>query len=236
MKYFDIEKIQPKVEEYAALYHTDREAANKIFTSIYNDILSVVNGVLFTQRYHKYENVDELKSVAIEALIGPSGLAKFNPSYTGFKGKKENLLFSYISLISKRSMYFYTLRNKKYRETSSLYFDDLNEAPIAKSYEVFCPEDFIDEIDRDIRPKFENLIILPCYDYLIKYIKTNGRFNRKDFFIKVKSLIGTDENVISKVKDRDICENRANGMIRKTIKLYKLYLYEYLKKNKNYSF
>lgn len=237
-QYFDSEKIQPKVEEYTRLYQTDRNKANDIFKEIYPDLIAVINGVIFTHKLHMYDDVDELQAVAMEALSGPSGLAKFNPNYTGFKGKKENLLFSYISLICKRSMSFYTLRNKRVRAIAPLPVVDTGD--VDRNFIIyddnFNTMSFIEESDKYIRKFFIDTRFYTCYDYLIKYIKINGRFNKRDFIHMVIKMLNTEDDIIPRVTTRTDKPNeksRANTLIRRTLKLYKYHLNEYLKESNN---
>lgn len=228
--YFDIHEVQPYVMEYKEAYNNgDTEKAKEIFNYIYPDIDNVIHGVIYTHKYWVYDSVDDLKSIAIEALLGKSGLAKFDPDYIGFKGKKENLLFSYISLIAKRSIYFHCIRKKKSLEISMSEYD-------IPSPEEEMPSSIIEDSDKYIRPKFINTRFYNCYDYLIKYLKINGRFDKRDFFRMVRGMLNAEEDVIPKVTtrlDQDNTLTRANAIIRKTIKLYQLYLSEYLKETDN---
>lgn len=227
--YFDSSVIQPKVEEYARVYAVDKERANAILKEIYPDLINIINGVIFTHKYHKYEPYDDLVGVAIEALVSPSGLARFNPQYTGFKGKKENLLFSYISLIAKRSIMFYTLRGQNHRNIASLP-DVEKGADIPSEEDDFNFTIFLEESDRYIRPKFINTRFLLCYDYLIKYLKINEEFNKREYYRMVMKMLNTDEDVIPHVSTRTTnTTSRAKMIVRQTVKLYQNYLSDYLK-------
>jgi len=231
--YFNIEEIQPYVEEYAKYYFEDREKAMAIYKIIHNDILQVISGVIFTHKLHAYAEVDILKSVAIEALLSKSGLCKFDASYTGFKGKQENLLFSYISLIAKRSMQFHTIRDKLRREQELSMLDDWEPVYFDKEEESTLLEDS----DVFIRPKFKGTRFEKCYDYLIQYLKINGRLNKREFFGMVLQYLNTENDLIPRIKTRkDVpnYESRARATIRKTLKLYKIYLNEYLVDNRHF--
>lgn len=241
--YFSIDDVQPKVEEYARLYPS--QESMQIFKEMYPDLKNVIHGVIHTHKFTRYENIQDLESVALQALLSKSGLCKFNANYTNYKGKKENLLFSYISLIVKRSLIFYTSREAKYRYTNPLPTTDDGELygdKMASRNEFKYEEDnfnyihFIEEMDSHIRPKFKDTRFYHCYDYLIKYLKINGRFDKRDFLRMVRGMLNTEEDVIPKVTtrlDQDNTLTRANAIIRKTIKLYQLYLEEYLKETDN---
>ncbi len=239
--YFSIEKVQPKVEEYARLYPSPE--AMQVFKEMYPDLRNVIHGVIHTHRFTRFESLEDLESIAFQALLGKSGLCKFNANYTNYKGKKENLLFSYISLIVKRSLIFYTSREAKYRYTSPLPQTDDGELygdKMSSRDEFIYEEDnfnyihFIDEMDAHIRYKFKGTRFYNCYDYLIQYLKINGYLNKRDFMRMVRGMLNTEEDVIPKVSTRlnqDNTLTRANSIIRQTLKLYQLYLEEYLKES-----
>lgn len=216
------------MEYKKAYWEGDTKKAKAIFSYIYPDLLRVIKGVIFTHKMILNNNYDDLVSIAIMALLGKSGLAKFDPDYTGFKGKQENLLFSFISLITYRSVKHYNI----------ICYKKDNELPLPENelegQEDAMPSYLIEESDIYIRPKFKDTRLYPCYDYLIKYLKINGRFDKRDFFRMVCKMLNTDEDVITKVStrlDKPITECRAQTTVRNTIKLYQSYLREYLEEN-----
>jgi len=76
----------------------------------------VINGVIYTHRFQKYGcPFEDIQGVAIEAVL--SALTRFNPEFINKEGKKTTL-FNYISLVAKRSIMFYTLKQSAHHASS----------------------------------------------------------------------------------------------------------------------
>lgn len=222
--YFDIDKIQPRVEEYTQCFTSEPEKAKAIFKDIYPDLMNVINGVIFTHKFTRWAQVDDLQSVALEALLKPSGLANFNPNYTGFKGKKENLLFSYISLIAKRSMMYYTMKDRKYRGEQQ--FEDYDQTT---SFDY--DNTIIDDLYGYTLNKFKDTRYYNCYIYLIKYLKINGRLDKRDFFNMLMKTLDSEKPFVSykgKRANLRVTDSCARRLARETVQLFQEYTKDFV--------
>jgi ABC-type cobalt transport system substrate-binding protein len=224
--YFKSQKIEPIVIEYTKLYATDKEEANKIFTSIYPDLMSVVNGVIFTHRYSSKESLSELQAVAMEAIY--TSLHRYNPEFKA-SGKQENLLFSYISLIARRSIMYYLSRTQKHRTTSSLVLNnegfELTEVtPDERNYNSEI-ENVLQSIKEQISPLFihrrykrlQGIFLL-----LLKHIEQYGGFDKRAFIRHcVRELENGNLSIVNRNNGKTISKSGLLSLIRRLFRLMK---------------
>lgn len=233
MKYFDRDDMTPKVLEYCSLYHEDLPAAMQVFGEMHDTLTKVIDGVINTHKFYRFGEREDLVNVALMALMGKSGLCKFNPSYTKYTGKQENLLFSFVSLIAKQSIFFHTLKDSERRKREGTPIDSF---PIAA--EAGDPEDFIYTGDalllnssKFIQPMFSRTPYKKLYNYFLQHIKINGVFHRKLFIADMLKTIGTDYDAFEYFNTSlapTVNKQKALRCVRNFIKSYKSHLKQYL--------
>ena len=177
--YFNEEYILPRATEYKIADHNRRE---ELLNEMYTQIYKLINGIIFTHRFQVYENVDELQSIALEAII--KSLETFNPNYITSKNQKVTI-FNFMSLTAKRACQYHTIREKNNREN-------------VKLSSLVNPDNYIQPVEDPINTNIElhdlelnlNNILTPqlkpsqrgITNVLIKYLKQRGSFARRDFF------------------------------------------------------
>jgi hypothetical protein len=179
--YFNSKIIEPKVLRYISLYNIDRPAAMEIFSELTPDFINVIKGVMFTHRYQIFNTVDDLISISIEAFL--TSLHRYDPTYKGL-GKPENRLFSYLSLVSSRAMYFYNIKDlKKKRDYIEVELtDDVmeNRNFTRNTNEVYG---IIEGIDFNLKKNY-----LPIRKIFLEHISM-GVFNKTEFTYEVENYI-----------------------------------------------
>lgn len=201
--YFNEDYIHPLVVEYQSADDVRRQ---EILRLIYPQTLKLINGIIFTHKFHVYSPVDDLQQVAVEAII--KSIDKFNPQYITKKGSKVTI-FNYMSLTAKNSMKYYTLRDKDHRvnvkmdafENSQDWFltDEDNDTILEKQSFIQRLRYIVDDIEshHSQTKRRDGLIVRE----MITYIKERGDYDKRDFFRWCK-FKGLSPNMIRKGIER----------------------------------
>lgn len=121
-------------------YDNLSDAEKKYF---WDKTILVINGVIYTHQFIKFNcSFDDMQQEAILALI--TALPRFNPNYVNKQGKPTTL-FNYTSLVAKRSIKFYTMKQSSHH-TSAMHenqsiedFEILSEDRISSPiYKLIC--------------------------------------------------------------------------------------------------
>ena len=197
--YFNNDVVQGWIEEYLSYSEEERKEdphALLLREKILVEVSKVVNGIIFTHKFTIWEPYDDLFQEAMEASI--KALEKFNPNYITGAGKKATS-FNYFSLVAKRCLKFYTIRNRKFRENSQIedYTESLTSTEdVDELNETIISDDFIQQLN-EVFSDQKVKKLAPLVDILKEYLQKIGHFNKRDFFRFSKSY-GWSPNLIRK--------------------------------------
>lgn len=197
--YFDNDKVQGWVEEYLVYDIEDRkedEHALFLREKTMIEVGKIVNGIIFKHKFTIWEPYDDLYQEAMEACT--KALEKFNPNFITSKGEKATT-FNYFSLTAKRCLKFYTMRNKKNRDSYAI--EDYNNtlsytADLSESSQQMVSDEFTKHL-KEIFVQAGHKKFIPIIDILQEYLQKIGTFNKRDFFRFAKSY-GWSPNLIRK--------------------------------------
>lgn len=152
---------------------------------IMGHVKDVVNGIIFRHKFTAFDNYDDLMQEAMLASV--VALDRFDPN--------KGTAFNYFSLVAKKALTYYTLKNKKNRNNHSI--DDFTMY-LSANTEI---TDFdIENLVNQLRCYFKESKLKrlqPLNDILENYLKKKRRFNKRDFFRFAKSF-GFSQNLIRK--------------------------------------
>jgi len=162
----------------------------------------VISGVIFTHQFLKYGTpFDELQSAATEALL--SALPRFNPEFVNKYGKKTTL-FNYTSLVAKRGLIFYTLKQsqhlvKNLHENQSI--EDMKIIHEPKQYSQVLPL-LIETINKS-RYKYKKTLLQIAQDFDTILCSYQAFTKRQLYFLlkqkyspnKIRKLLGLFEGI-----------------------------------------
>jgi len=181
--YFKNKEVQESIRQY---FSEENAAVKKALRDdILRHVQDIVNGIIFTHKFIAFEPYDDLLQEAMLACI--IALERFDPD--------KGTAFNYFSLVAKKSLTYYTLKNRKNRNNHSI--DDL-------SYFLHTPrelEDFdIETLVNQLRTYFEEnkfKKLQPLNDILENYLMKKRKYNKRDFFKFAKGY-GFSQNLIRK--------------------------------------
>jgi len=113
----------------------------------WRQIQLVIGGVINTHHLYRYGDSDDLKSIAIEAVI--AALERFDP-YKVLKSGKKPSLFNFISMTAKNSIIYNTLKDAPHRYIESY------DAMIENGYDVTTTH--IDKDNSELKEQLYHLI------------------------------------------------------------------------------
>ena len=181
--YFDNKAAQELIKQYKA--ELDPVKKKNLRDEIMLRVKDIVNGIIFTHEFTAFEPYDDLLQEAL--LASMVALERFDP--------EKGTAFNYFSLVAKKSLTYYTLKNKKNRNNPTLEFEG-NFLAVKKTITDFDIEILVRQLRIYFQePKLKKL--QPLNDILEKYLKTKRRFNRRDFFRYCRSF-GYSSNIIRK--------------------------------------
>ena len=181
--YFNNDSVQELIRQY--LTEEDSEVKSKLKEKIMHEVQAIVNGIIFTHKFTAFEHYDDLMQEAMLACI--VALERFNPD--------KGTAFNYFSLVAKKSLTYFTLKNRRNRNNYSL--DDLTYF-LHQQQEL---DDFdIETLVNQLRTyyadsKYKKLRSLN--DILENYLMKKRKFNKRDFFKFAKGF-GFSQNLIRK--------------------------------------
>lgn len=197
--YFNNEHIQGLIRRYKIT--EDPMIGRQLREEILAAVKNIVNGIIFTHRFTAFEPYDDLAQEAMVACI--VALERFDP--------EKGTAFNYFSLVAKKALTYYTLKNRKNRNNKPIEdfefylhhqesLTDLDIEILIEQLKVY----FVDSKFKKIRG---------LNDQLKKYLTQKRKFNKRDWFRYAKSM-GYSQNLIRKYL-KIINENKEE--------LYKLY-------------
>lgn len=215
--YFDNKQVTDLILEYLE-YPLDQRTINKrplyLRDLIIKEVSKIINGIIFTHKFTVWEHYDDLFQEAAVACL--KALDKFNPNFITNDGKKATA-FNYFSLTAKRCLKFYTIRNKKNRDSQDID-DHENDLIIADNIHESFSDLTIKNLVRQLRLIFDNKKhkkFVKLIDIFEEYLDKVGFFNKRDFFRFSKSY-GWSPNLIRKflkiIKDNKELFH-ANGIL-----------------------
>ncbi len=197
--YFNNPNVQNLIFQYKAAQLEEAEnenapSAQPLKDEILSHVKNIVNGIIFTHKFTAFEPYDDLMQEAMLACI--VALERFNP--------EKGTAFNYFSLVAKKSLTYYTLRNRRNRNNYNI--DDfsfyLHNQQELTDLDI---ETLIEQLRTYfIESKYKKLQALN--DILEKYLKQKRRFNKRDFF-KFSKSYGFSQNLIRKYL-KIVCENK----------------------------
>lgn len=179
MNYFDENKVRPWVEEYLKLPIETRkttEPGKTLRNNITKEISNIVRAIIFTHRFIRFDDYDDLYQNAMEACI--KSLEKFDPTYVSKTTKKLATVFDYFSLTAKRCLIFITIRDQSRRNNLELkenLYKSNNRYSDSNEFEIDSIVQCLQKIK--ISPKYKKINNL-----LILYLKYGKTFNKREFF------------------------------------------------------
>lgn len=190
--YFDNKDVQGKIRTY--LIEENATTRQVLRDDILSHVKDIINGIIFTHKFTAFEPYDDLlQEASLACLIA---LERFNPD--------KGTAFNYFSLVAKKSLTYYTLKNRKNRnnypiDDFAFYLhnqDELTDLDI---------ESLIDQLRIYFTDsKYKKLAALN--DILEKYLKQKRKFNKRDWF-KFSKSFGFSQNLIRKYL-KVVCENK----------------------------
>lgn len=174
-------------QELIRLYKNEEseETKSHLKDQIMLKVQKIVNGIIFTHKFTAFEHYDDLMQEAMLACI--VALERFDPD--------KGTAFNYFSLVAKKSLTYFTLKNKKNRNNHSL--DDFS---FFLTHQDELVDFDIEILVNQLRTYFtENKYkkLQPLNDILENYLKKKRKFNKRDFFKFAKGF-GFSQNLIRK--------------------------------------
>ena len=165
-------------------------------------IVAVIN----SNRFYRFENIDLLTQVANETIL--KKLLEYDPDFITVRGTKV-LIFNYLSLLTKNSVFWYTKEQQKHRK--DVGFDLLSNTTI-RADEDDDSEDVIDNIVRACIKLANSNNFNNIFKILGKYLKRIKEFNKKEYATFVKSYGYSDTLVRKSLKilNQVYVDNRFN--------------------------
>jgi len=175
--YFDNNAVQKLIIKYQQL---DRESpeAQLLLAKIMKQIQKIISGIIFTHKFTMWEPYDDLFQEATEACM--KSLHNFDPTFITKSGKPASA-FNYFSLTAKRCLTFYTLKRRKIRQTYPI--ETANN--IGEEQRIDDTEGVINTLEKLIGPKIlkvRNGHYEPLWNLYLKFLRTYGYFNKREFF------------------------------------------------------
>jgi len=182
-QYFNNDEAQRLIDEY--LHEEDPEKKSRLRDEIMYRVKDIVIGIIFTHEFTAFEPFDDLLQEAMLASL--VALDRFDP--------KKGTAFNYFSLVAKKALTYYTLKNRKNRNHFPIedFTPFLNEKKTVSDFDI-------EVIVSQLRTFFEDSKykkLQPLNDILEKYLKTKRKFNKRDWFRFAKSY-GFSQNLIRK--------------------------------------
>jgi hypothetical protein len=186
--YYNEQVEKAKAVKYLSLgdeeFRLSDPYAIKLKHEIITGAIPIVNGIVYTHKFHRFEPYDDCFQEGLAACV--KALEKFNPNYIIKKTGQPVKLFNYFSLTAKGAMKYYTMRGYKHRLTS-----DADDPAIVQ---IEAPEmrinfnlDYVDKIVDYIRPLLKGVKRNMCLDVFHEYMYARyGEFNRRDFMSYVR--------------------------------------------------
>ena len=170
--YFDEKKNNKKIRIY--LENIDDPSYKYLRDEILRDAREIVKGVIHTHRLTRFEPFEDLFQEGIIACM--KSIKGFNPNFVISKGEKVKL-FSYFSLVSKKSMVAYTFKTKNHRQ-KNIGIEDYKVGSCDLEDNIHI-EEIINMINKIVYPhkKHRKILII-----LTKIIRENPEFFDKKFF------------------------------------------------------
>jgi len=106
--YFDNAHIQGLIRRYKTI--EDPIVKQRLREDILAAVRDIVNGIIFTHRFIAFEPYDDLVQEAMIACI--VALERFDP--------EKGTAFNYFSLVAKKALTYYTLKNRKNRNNEPI--------------------------------------------------------------------------------------------------------------------
>ena len=181
------------------------------------EIFKIVPAVIFLKRFHKFEPYDDCFSDGIEAVL--KSFDKFDPNFITKSGKKATA-FNYFTKVIQQSIFYFTLRNKKNRNTKGI--DDLKKSQI----DYNDHEESIDLVITDFKSPYLSLFerykirhLKPAFLFLCDYLKKYRSFNKRLFY---KSIQQSEFGILTDTHGKPITENLTfNNFSRKMLQVLK---------------
>ena len=186
----------------------------------------VINGVIYTHRFQKYGcPFEDIQGVAIEAVL--AALTRFNPEFINKDGKKTTL-FNYISLVAKRSIRFYTIKENKHKteelfeDVSSKHEDTIDLFSLKQQLDSIINNKYTQEkkytgYQRKIPPSVKRDLFLKFNEIIIQAISDGEIITKRNLYpLLKKELVKTTKRSLFQTRIRTYVSTIKHGLSSNT--------------------
>lgn len=175
--YFDNELVENWIKEYKET--DDEHLLNKIMYELYK----VIDGTIHTHKFYRFGfTFEELRQIA--AINCFKQIKNFNPEFWVKDKKRKTKAFHYFSIITKRSLQQYTIRENEKRKRYN--FVDVHHLPQLRQQTNF--EMLVYDLEKSFKSIFElkkTKRYKPLFKFFCNYLRIENKWNKNDFIHKI---------------------------------------------------